>query len=255
MSAKPQELDSDEEEEILPSPSSATPRGVGGGGGGLAGLAADGGGDAKEHRADPALRKALEALDEVTQNRPNLDSFSMDQYLARGGGPSADRRVAAAAAAAGASPSIRRAVAENNTPAAQIDCGSSKGLATPRDSAEAATLYAEVDAACFSVDLMMAALRAPKPAERRSRQSNPGRRARAASVERSSPTSGRPPPPPVEVPAHRAAPARGASCGHEFRGGAIHTPTAPPGPPPGSTARRRPCSYAVDPSRTPHEAA
>ena len=201
--------------------------------------------DPKEHRADPALRRALEALDEVTQTRPNLNSFTMDRCL---GTASSGPPASVAARSVRASPSILESVRASNIPAAQIDCLSSRGLATPRDSAEAERLYAQVEIACFSTDAMLTALAAPKPAERRSRQPQQGRRNRALSVERSSGLAAPGGRPPLDALSVRSA--RGLSYGREMQGVPLPMPVAPLGPPPAnSTPRRRPVPHTVDTSR------
>jgi len=190
-------------------------------------------GDLKEFRADPGLRRALEALDNVTQNRPSLDKFApIERYPKPGRKPSA---TSLGRRASDASPRGRRSIHVDDVPAVAIDCASSARSATPRDTAEAAELYSLVDAACASTDLMMAALLAPKGVQRRSdRQSVAGRRARAASNGLAA--TGRP----IDG-SHRQQ--RDTSHVNEMRGYAAHTPVAPPAPPPGATPRRRPCSY------------
>lgn len=189
-------------------------------------------GDLKEFRADPGLRRALEALDNVTQNRPSLDKFApIERYPKSGRKPSA---TSLGRRASDASPRGRRSIQVDDVPAVAIDCASSARSATPRDTAEAAELYSLVDAACASTDLMMAALFAPKGVQRRSdRQSVPGRRARAASNGLAA--TGRP-----RDGSHRQQQEPPLQANLRY---AAHTPVAPPAPPPGATPRRRPCSY------------
>merc|ERR1712083_329883 len=40
----------------------------------------------EEHRADPALRAALESLDAVSHSVPSMDDFTIESYLGRRGG-------------------------------------------------------------------------------------------------------------------------------------------------------------------------